>query len=275
MDNKAARKIWVISIPLAILVATASCFGIFTFGFYANEAFNWQIQSIAQDFFNLLVVIPALLITAILSKKDDTARLLWAGVIVYLLYTFIIYCFDIHFNPLFLIYCLILGIAFFALVWFFYIQVKNESIGGIKKRIVNRITGIFFIVLSLVFYLLWISEIIPAITDNTVPQGLIETGLVTNPVHVMDLSVFLPGVFLTGLLLLKQKPLGASLSIILLTFFVLMNLTIAWLAYKMTQEGLDSSFVVTIVMSVLFLISISLLIWNILNQKNRKILEPI
>ncbi|OQP62895.1 hypothetical protein A3860_26665 [Niastella vici] len=270
MDNNSGKIILSLSIPLSILITLVSCISLLTPDFYVKETFNWRIQSVGQDMIDLFIVVPALIITAMLAyRKKYIADLLWAGVMLYILYTFLIYSFGVHFNRLFLIYCLTLGLSFYSLAWFIYSQIKSPVKFGINKNAVVKVTGIFFLVLSFVFYFLWLSEIIPAVINNRVPKGVTETGLVTNPVQVIDLSVFLPGIFITGFWILKRRPAGFSFAIIILTFFVLMNVTIGWLALMMKRKELESSLSVTIVMAVLSLISFVFLVWNIKHIKIR------
>ena len=105
------------------------------------------------------------------------------------------------------------------------------------------------------------AEIAPAIINNVTPQSLIETGLLTNPVHVIDLSVCLPALFITGFLLLKQNLLGSLLTPAMLVFCILMDITIGALTIVMKLKGLASDYFVAVVMFVLALLSIMLLIW--------------
>lgn len=49
------------------------------------------------------------------SKGSVKAFLVWSGVPLYLIYAYVIYAFDIHFNRLFLVYVAILGLSFVAL----------------------------------------------------------------------------------------------------------------------------------------------------------------
>ncbi len=266
--NNTGKIILVLSIPLALLVITVSCIGIFTPDFYSREAMNWQIQSIGQDVIDLFIIVPALLITAIFAyRKNSTTALLWSGTVLYILYVFTIYCFDVHFNKLFIIYCFTLGLSFYSLLWFLYSQIKEPVVKLINRTSVIKTTGIYFLILSLVFYFLWLSEIIPAAINNTTPISLTETGLFTNPIHIIDLSVFLPGIFITGLLILKRKPLGFLFAAIMLTFFILMDITIGYLAIMMNKAGLQSNLLVTVVMAFLALISFVILVWNIKNMK--------
>src|SRR5689334_19574895 len=115
-----------LSVPLILLVTGVSLVGIFSDDFYAKETLNWQIQSAGQDIIDLVLVVPFLLTTTpITFKIKRTGALLWGGVLLYLIYTFIIFCFDVHFNKLFILYCLTLGLAFYSFIYFIYFQIKE------------------------------------------------------------------------------------------------------------------------------------------------------
>jgi hypothetical protein len=49
------------------------------------------------------------------NKGSVKAFLVWSGVLLYLIYAYVIYAFDVHFNSLFLVYIAILGLSFYAL----------------------------------------------------------------------------------------------------------------------------------------------------------------
>jgi len=252
-----------ITVLLAILITLTSVTGLRTHDFYSDETSNWQIQSRGQDMVDLFLVVPVLIITGFVSLKKNASLLLWAGALLYITYTFIIYCFDVHFNILFPAYCIILGLSFYAFLWVVYKHVINSpSIPVVKSRM-SRITGIYFVVVSLSFYLLWLADIVPSVLNHSIPENIKQSGLPTNPVHVIDLSFFLPAVFITGVLLIRKKPIGNVLAIILLFFFVLMSITILWLTMEMMKEELVSDGVVIIAMTALATISFALLVWNL------------
>ena len=256
------KPILILSLPLAALIIMVSCVGLLTADFYSKETLNWQAQSLWQDMIDLFLLVPCLLITSILAYRNNkAATLLWGGVVLYLTYTFALYCFDIHFNKLFVIYCLCLGLSFYSLMYFLftkYAETRNENF---ENKSVIRVIGIYFIIVSVIFYFLWMTEIIPSIIKNTQPQSLNETGLFTNGVHVIDLAVFLPAVFITGIFLLKRKSFGYILTPVMLTFFVLMDITIGMLVVVMKTKGVESNLALTAIMSVFALISLALLIW--------------
>jgi len=235
--NHRDKLILLFSLPLALLLAAVSLAGIFTPGFYASETLNWEIQSRGQDIMDLCLVVPVLLISGFAAADGNkTAATIWAGTLVYIVYTFIIYCFDVHFNSLFYCYCLTLGISFYALIYFFTSTARNISSTAVPAS-VRKTTAIYFMVISIAFYFLWLSEIIPAALHHTVPKTVSDAGLPTNAVHVLDIAIVLPAIFITGLLYYRSRPAGYLLTPILLTFFIMMDITIT--ALTLMMRGID------------------------------------
>ena len=136
----------------------------------------------------------------------------------------------------------------------------------LKNTLLTKIIAVYFIVISVGFYFLWLSEIIPSAIKNTIPKSLSDVGLATNPIHVLDLSVFLPALFITSILLFRKKSLGFILAPVLLVFCILMNITIGILQVIMTQRGVESGFEVTIIMSILAVFSGVLLVYYFKNM---------
>lgn len=237
-------------------VAYASITGLSTLDFYIKETPNWQAQSIGQDIMNLFLIVPVLMVSAFLAyRKNRTGLLLWGGTNLYLIYTYCLYAFDVHFNNLFIIYCINLGLSFYALLYFIYLQIKEPVIVQLQNSRLQKITGIYFIVVAISFYALWLMEIIPSVMNGTVPASLQEVGLFTNGVHVIDLSVFLPGLFIVGVMVLQKKTLGFILAPVGLTFMILMDLSLAGLMVVLKNRGLEANMGVMIMMGVLALFS--------------------
>jgi hypothetical protein len=134
-----------------------------------------------------------------------------------------------------------------------------------SKAMLNFIGG-YFLLISTLFYFLWLSEIGPAIINNTVPKSISDAGLFTNAVHVIDLSVILPGIFITGVLLLRRNTFGILLAPVMLTFFILMDITIGFLVLVMKIRGIGTDLTVTVAMVALAVLSLGLLIWFFRNQ---------
>ncbi len=265
---KANKTVLALSLLLAVLVAFVSIVGITNPATYAQETPNWQAQSIGQDYADLILVVPFLLISTILLYLGrKRAIYLWGGSLSFLLYTFTIYCFDIHFSSLFVVYCAVLGLSFYLFMYFLYEHIKHHIINGFRDFTEAKLTGIYFITIAAVFYLLWLSQIIPSITTAKLNPDLVNVGLLTNPVHVIDLSVCLPAFFIAGILLIKKHELGFALAPVVLTFSVLMDLNIAGLMLFMHNKGIETSNVLTLIMAILSIISLVLLVLTLKNLK--------
>jgi hypothetical protein len=189
------------------------------------------------------------------------------GVVLYLTYTFVISCFDIHFNKLFIIYCLALGFSFYSILYFLFLQHREKNQENYRNKSVTRFVAIYFIVISILLYLLWLSEIMPAISRNAILKSVTDSGLFTNAVNVLDLAVILAGIFLTGIFLLKRMSIGFAMVPVILTFFILMNITIGFLAVVMKMRGIESNLMLTVIMVFLELLSLTLVIWYLKSQK--------
>ncbi len=274
MSANRLNAILFLSVPLALSCIFTSYIGLFTVNFYIKEVFNWQVQSVGQDMIDLFLVVPVLLITALLARNGNKiSLLLWAGTNLYLVYTFTIFCFDVHFNSLFIFYCFNLGLSFYSLMYFIYLQAKEPNLVIPENKTWIRMTGMFFIIIAVLFYLLWLSEIIPAIFHHKIPQSIIDAGLFTNAVHVIDLAVFLPGLMITGITLLKYRSIGFMLAPVCLLFFILMDITIGGLIVFMYQKGLEAQLVVALAMAGLAVISAALLTWYFLIMNQDEYLE--
>lgn len=252
---------FILDFVLTISITITACVGLLQPDFYSLETKNWQTQTTGQDLVNLLLIVPFLLITSWLSlKKNSWAIMIKPGILLYITYTFTIYCFEIHYNSLFLLYCLILGLSFYRLVIFI---ISNFNKIGINrtKTIATKITAFYFLILATLFYILWLSEIIQSLIEDNLPKSLINTGLFTNAVQVIDLALFLPGIIIVSILLIKQSHLGFLITPALLTFFILMDITIAALTFIMYLNKIESNLSVAVLMGLLDVFSLALLIW--------------
>ena len=129
------------------------------------------------------------------------------------------------------------------------------------KTVAAKTTAVYFLIIAVLFYALWLSEIIPASIQGYLPQSLVKTGLFTNGVQVIDLALFLPGIFIIGVLLLKQSYLGYLFAPAILTFFVLMDITIAVLTAILYLKKVEGDLSVMVVMGLLDVFSFVLLVW--------------
>lgn len=247
------------SLVVAIFVALASLGGILSPAIYARETAVWRTQGIGQDWANLLVAVPWLVISAFFTLRGSgRARILLAGGLAYTTYAYVLYAFAVHFNALFLVYCGALGLSVYGLI-----ALASELRGARRwfdRSVPRRLVGGFEMVCAAAFALLWMFQILPALLAGTDPAGLAETGLFTNPVHVLDLALVLPATFAAGWLLWHRRLLGYILAPIVLAFVILMGASLGAMAIAQYAAGLVDNLAVAIGAAVLTVVSAALLV---------------
>jgi hypothetical protein len=246
----------VTAFPLAGLVTFASLVGILNVDTYARETADWRGQAIGQDWADLLIAVPWLMTAGLLASRGSRrGSLLLAAGLLYTFYEFVIYAFGLRFNALFLPYCAALGVSFFALAWLGFRIVRTDVRAWYQRPPPVRSAAATLFVIGISFTLLWLSEIVPALLNGTSPRSVAVAGTLTNPVHVIDLSIVLPAHLLAAASLLRRRPLGLVLAPILLGFDVLMALSLAGMMWVMRLRGLQANLAVALAMLVLAVVS--------------------
>jgi hypothetical protein len=250
------NRIWVwLTILLADLVVAAGVAGIFVPAVYANEAVSWAAQGVGQDLVNVLFVVPALLLTAFyIGRGSKRAAVVWQGLLVYLIYSYLLYSFFMHFNVLFLIYVGILGLSVHLLI----ASATATEFQFVASRISHtsrRAAGTFLLAASLLFTLQWLGEVIGALAAGTAPRSAQEVGFTVNPVHVIDLALILPAMIIAAVLLWRDRPRGVRYATALLVFMAVMGISILGMFYMMDERGLAVAAAPVVIMSIMVLIS--------------------
>src|SRR6266487_3640732 len=258
-ELKKGTAFWYSSFAQAVLIAVTAYCGLFIKGTYALETTDWYVQSIGQDMFDLFIMAPVLIITGIMLYKRKIFTIIFAGAELYIIYTFIIYCFSLHFNYLFLVYCCILGLSVYSFIYFLASLNLREIKDWNNEKAPLKLIGIYLIATGILFYFLWLSDIISAILRNTIPAVITENGLFTNPVYVIDISFILPGFIMAGTNLLKRTSIGFSLAPVMLLFAALMSVSIAVLVVVMNQTGVEDNLTIAWLMLLLSFIDSFLL----------------
>jgi len=227
MLKKRNHRLFLLSAAISVLLLAVSVAGFTSPELYGRENPSWRAQCAGQDLINLAIVAPSLmLISLLLTQERPIAYLVWPGIMIYLVYTFAIYCFSVHFNAYFLEYCIIFGLSVYGLGYFIVTGADQWKDSFTTHLWLSRAIAVYFLLTGLVFYSLWLSEILQAIRTGSAPRSTAEAGLATNPVHVLDISVILPLFLITSVLLFRKRQAGLQLAAFLLGFSALMDITI-------------------------------------------------
>lgn len=198
-----------LSFPLAVILAVASLGGLLRPSTYAAETRMQAALSIGNDAGNLVVIVPVLTIAAILALRGSlAARLVWTGTLAYLVYDFLNYALAIHFNSMFLAYCGVPGLSFYALAGSLPALPTAEIARRFGPRTPVKTTAILLLTMSVVTILHWLRDIIPALLVGRVPQAVLDSGLSTEGVAALDLALGAPAFMIAAILLLRRRRLG-------------------------------------------------------------------
>ncbi|MEZ0075895.1 hypothetical protein [Planotetraspora sp. GP83] len=216
-----------LSVLCALLAAAGNIAGLVNVGgVYGKETSAFVDQAIAQDAVNLAVVSPAIVVLAVLARRGSLrAYLMWLGGLAFTTYNYVIYTMSVHVGPLFLVWVAVLGLSAFSLIGGLA-ALDVRAVGDRFGHAPRRLAGWFLIAVAALFTLLWLKDIVPAILDGRAPQSVSELALPSSPVHVLDLSFFLPAAFATGVLLLRGRPWPYTTAPGLLVFLALTGLPI-------------------------------------------------
>ena len=247
--NKTGLPLLWLSLPLAGLVAVAAGAGLFWPPAYARETPVWAAEGQGGDAVNLLVIVPILLVSALLAHRGSvSARLVWMGTLIFLLYNFIVYAIAVHFNSLFLVYCGVLGFSFYALVGSLPSLSPSEIASSYGARAPVKTMAAALFLIAFVFAAQWLREIIPALLSGHAPKSVTDAGLLTSPVHVLDLAIVLPGFVITAIMLLRRKAVAFILAPALMVFGILMTVAVAGMIGALILKGLATDYVVAAVL---------------------------
>ncbi|MBE0649703.1 MAG: hypothetical protein IH595_02570 [Bacteroidales bacterium] len=259
-----AKGILYFTLLISVLMILTSATGIWHQEVYSLETHEWISQSIGQDIANLFFIIPLLILSALLVVKGNKrAKIVWTGIMLTNIYSFVIYCFGLHFNFLFLVYCAILGLSVYALFYFGQAHSQENFKEWFTRKVPAKSTSIFLIVIAGLFLTLWLSSDIPASLNNKAPEEIIKNGLPVNPVHVLDYSFYLPLMVISGILLLKKKSSGYFLASVMLVFSVCTNINIISLTVVGYYKGVVNDISVIVIFLILTLLSLFFL-WRML-----------
>lgn len=271
MKKEHVKIITILSILLAVSLAIVSYFGAFVSSTYARDSASMGAQGIGQDIVDLFFVVPLLLVSLYFARKNNRAGILiLAGTLFYIMYSFIIYAFGVHFNQLFLLYCSTLGLSLFAfLVLVSGLQNQNVQL-WFKKSKLDNIIGIYFIVIAVMFYMLWLKDVVPSIIHNTVPETVSNYNLLVNPVHVIDMAFALPGLIITAFLLFKRQHLGYILAAVGLVFTIILTVALAGMVIMLKVKEVSDDVSVAGIFIFLSIISTVLLVLFLMHLRKER-----
>jgi len=205
-------------------------------GLYKHMSADVAIQGIAQDVVSLFIAIPLLLYSLFKYRKGSLrGHFLLTGVTGYFFVTYLFYTAMGMYNEMFLIYITILGLSFFLLFNLFDQLMPKCQKNNFDRQTPVKFAGSFMIFNSIAVGLMWLGVIIPPLMDGTVYPAETEH-YTTLIVQGFDLGLLLPISFVTGVLLIKRKPLGYTAGV---PYLIFLSILMTALTAKIIAMGLN------------------------------------
>jgi hypothetical protein len=186
-------------------------------------------QAHAADLATLLLAVPSLAIGLWLVHRASPAivaraRLVVAGSLGYLVYTYSIFAFQTVVSPVTPVHIAILGLA----AWSLLLQrsVLLSGTAGTGSGLPRRTTAGFLALVTLLFAGLWLGQIASAIVTGELPAAVTDLALPTSAVYALDLAFALPLLAAAAVLLVRRQEIGYPLALAGLVFAVQMAVSV-------------------------------------------------
>ncbi len=191
-------------------------------GFYKHMSSDVAIQGISQDYVTLFVGVPILFASLYLARKDTLkGKIMLSGTLGYFALTYVFYLCMAMYNELFLLWVLLASLSFYTLLLVLLSFGLIDLRPYFSEKTPVRYVGSFIIITSLLIAFLWLSVVVPPLLDGSIyPKDLQH--YTTLIVQGLDLSIMLPGAFLSGTLFLKKRPIGYLMGSVFIVFLCLL-----------------------------------------------------
>lgn len=219
-------------------------------GLYYWDTVSMAAQMQANDLVTLILGLPLLAISFWLALRGSLrGRLLLAGTLGFILYTYITMMVGAHYNALFLVY-----VALFSLSLFAYVLVlMSFDLATLPVRFSDKlprgwVAGLLFFAAAFLSFA-WLGRILPSIAG--LPLSTWENGSITGVpvlenttslfIQAMDLGLIIPVCILSGILLLRRHAWGYLLASVGLTKFLTLGIAVSLMGLNMARVGVPIS----------------------------------
>lgn len=219
-------------------------------GLYHWDTVSMAAQMQANDLVTLVLGLPLLAVSFWLALRGSLrGRLLLAGTLGFILYTYITMMVGAHYNALFLVY-----VALFSLSLFSYVLVlMSIDLVSLPRHFSDKlprgwIAGLLFFAAAFLSFA-WLGRILPSIAglplSNWENGGITGVPVLENTtslfIQAMDLGLIVPVCILSGILLLRRHAWGYLLASVGLTKFLTLGIAVSLMGVNMARVGVPVS----------------------------------
>lgn len=209
-------------------------------GIYKNDSISVVAQAKAQDGVTLLLGVPLLLVSLVMSFRGRVrGRLLLAGALGYFTYTYASYSFLSMYNNLFLIYVMLFSASLFAFILTLLSLEREKVERFFNHSLPARSIGVFMLFIAFMVMMLWLGRIASSFRQGTAPEGLEHYS--TLVIQALDLAIVVPLTSITGVLLIRRRPYGYLLASVVIVKAAALLTSITAMIIGMLRAGVSVS----------------------------------
>ena len=236
-------------------------------GLYYWDTVSSAAQMQANDLVALVVGLPLLAVSYWLTWRGSLrGRLLLAGTLGFILYTYITMCFGAAYNRLFLVYVALFSLSLFA----FILSMMSFDLKTLPQYFSEHLPrrGIAALLFFAGAFLLlaWLGRIVPTLLQEQVPALENTTSMF---IQVMDLGIVVPLCILSGILLLRRSAWGYLLASVSMMKFLRMGQAGSLLGFNMVRVGVPASPVELVIFPTITLINLVMTVLLLKNSSSR------
>lgn len=250
---------------IAFMAVIASWGGLFLDGLYRDNALvvaAWR----GNDIVTLFIVVPLLLASLAFSLRGSKrARLFWMGSLWYMAYNYMFYLFGAAFNEFFLLYAALLVLSIYGLIFALIQTDAQEFSGSFGEKLPYKPVSAFMLLFAILLGGMWIGLSLLFVFTGEVHESISQTGHPTAVVFGIDLSLLIPSLVISGVLLWRKKAWGPILSAVVLikaTAYGLALINMTVISYRDTG-AVDPFLSLWIVLTTGCAVSLAFLMRNI------------
>lgn len=236
-------------------------------GLYYWDTVSSAAQMQANDLVTLVLGLPLLAISFWLARSGSLrGRLVLAGTLGFILYTYITMCFGAAYNALFLVYVALFSLSLFAFVLVMMSFDLPTLPAHFAEKLPRRwIAGLLFFA-GAFLALAWLGRIAATFAPGAVPALDNVTSMF---IQAMDLGIVVPVCVLSAILLLRRRPWGFLLASVAMLKFLTLGIAVSLMGLNMARIGVPVSAVQVGLFSAIALANLALVVILLNNVKDK------
>lgn len=208
-------------------------------GLYYWDTVSSVAQMQANDLVTLVLGLPLLAISFWLARRGSLrGRLLLAGTLGFILYTYITMAFGAQYNAFFLVYVALFSLSLFAFIMVMMSFDLQNLTEHFPDKLPRRLIAGFMFFAAAFLSLAWLARIAATFEPCAIPALENTTSMF---IQVMDLGIIVPVCVLSGILLLRCHPWGYLLASVGLTKFLNLGIAVSLMGLNMARVGVPVS----------------------------------